>query len=690
MKRIGAHSYSAAERTTAAEGNSAGRPFSVGNPLTGAGGRLLYFLPLILTFIFLWSAPSLSAQTEEEERPAYVRIVSREQIMSSGARSLVAVLEEVAGVTFHSKGGPERARIDMRGFGQKSVGRVLVMVDGRRLNTHDGGGMQWLSIPLESIERIELTGGGASARYGNNAVAGVVHIITRDSEGEAEFSSTIDFGSHYSDNLSNGIFSDQRIRFGASQGPTDGAITFTHSTAEGFRDRSAVRSVNTHADGGWDATDIIRGELDLIYNWTDYEMPGGLAEIQYEENPSASSFDENEAEEHRLATLFGLEWYPFYDTEIRLDAGYTYQATLTDIESDSNYRSRSYHGFEVSPEFVLLGESGPLPWRLSTGADISLSNSETVQFSDSSRDTKECSADFGFDHYGAYLEPRIELSRELIFDGAIRFEQAMLEAKKPEADIEDSDIHHAFVYEGTLTYRPSEEVSLYTRGGSLFRYPFADEQATVSEGLGDFNGGLDPETGYHAEIGGSLSVSNGIDLAAEGYVLEMRDEIAWNSDGDAHVNVDGSRRWGAALEANAVLHRRAELRASYGYVYSSFIDGPHKGELIPLVPQHSLDTAIDLSPLNSLIISPAFSLRSGTFKAGDEENEDGRTDAYYLVDLSLIYRPELGAGNMELRFEIENLLDSLYTTYAEVDPTGGTLYYPAPGRSIRLLVSYSY
>ena len=184
-----------------------------------------------------------AGRTEEAEMktPAHVTVISGKEIMASGEQSLVGVLEGLAGINFTSYAGPEQAQIDMRGFGENSHGRVLVMVDGRRINSQDMQGIQWLSIPLESIERVEVVRGSSSVLYGNHSVGGVINVITKDSENETEFASTIDFGSYYSDEFENGVFSSQRLRFGTDQGPTDGAVTFAHSTNEGYRDRMANR-----------------------------------------------------------------------------------------------------------------------------------------------------------------------------------------------------------------------------------------------------------------------------------------------------------------------------------------------------------------------------------------------------------------------------------------------------------------
>ncbi len=53
-------------------------------------------------------------------------------------------------------------------------------LDGQPLNDAYTGGIEWGTLPVSNIERIEVVRGGASALYGGNAMGGVINIITRD------------------------------------------------------------------------------------------------------------------------------------------------------------------------------------------------------------------------------------------------------------------------------------------------------------------------------------------------------------------------------------------------------------------------------------------------------------------------------------------------------------------------------
>lgn len=93
---------------------------------------------------------------------------------------MVDILEKEANVRFRSVVGSNASGdLSMRGFGENSQTRVLIMVDGQKFNRPDMGAINWLQIPLSDIESVEVLRGPMSALYGAAAEAGVIKIKTR-------------------------------------------------------------------------------------------------------------------------------------------------------------------------------------------------------------------------------------------------------------------------------------------------------------------------------------------------------------------------------------------------------------------------------------------------------------------------------------------------------------------------------
>jgi iron complex outermembrane receptor protein len=121
-------------------------------------------------------SPQLASQA-----PADMTIITADDIRRSGATSIPAILDFVAGVDVREYGAQD-SDVAIRGFSQSFNPRLLVLVNGRQVYIDDYGYVAWQAIPvqLSDIRQIEVVRGPASALFGFNAVSGVINIITYD------------------------------------------------------------------------------------------------------------------------------------------------------------------------------------------------------------------------------------------------------------------------------------------------------------------------------------------------------------------------------------------------------------------------------------------------------------------------------------------------------------------------------
>jgi outer membrane receptor protein involved in Fe transport len=130
-----------------------------------------------------------------EDGPVQTLSVTREDILQSGAGTIIEVLQDLpvtsgGGGTFStatagalSSDTPVGASaISLRGLGASST---LTLINGRRaqISAFARGQESFIdasSIPLAAIERVEVLPSGASAIYGADAVAGVVNFVLRE------------------------------------------------------------------------------------------------------------------------------------------------------------------------------------------------------------------------------------------------------------------------------------------------------------------------------------------------------------------------------------------------------------------------------------------------------------------------------------------------------------------------------
>lgn len=110
-----------------------------------------------------------------------VTVITREEIERSQAASVAELLQGNAGINVASQGGSGKlTALYLRGT---NPGHVTVLVDGIRMGSVTAGTVAWEFLPLEQIERIEISRGPNSALYGSEAIGGVIQIFTRRGEG---------------------------------------------------------------------------------------------------------------------------------------------------------------------------------------------------------------------------------------------------------------------------------------------------------------------------------------------------------------------------------------------------------------------------------------------------------------------------------------------------------------------------
>lgn len=121
-------------------------------------------------------------EQKQSEVAASVYVITREEIKTFGWRTIDEALASLPGL--YTTFDYQSTYFGARGFaipGDFNT-RVLILINGNRFNdpVYDGGplGMQF-PLDMDLIERIEFIPGPGGAVYGQNAMFGVVNVITR-------------------------------------------------------------------------------------------------------------------------------------------------------------------------------------------------------------------------------------------------------------------------------------------------------------------------------------------------------------------------------------------------------------------------------------------------------------------------------------------------------------------------------
>lgn len=190
----------------------------------------------------------VTSQTKEPEQiwrtAAATSVLTPEDIRRLGATTIPELLRLLPGVFVGTVNSNQWA-VGVRGFTSNFSKSLLVLIDGRSVYTPLFGGVYWQvqDTVLEDIERIEVIRGPGGTVWGENAVNGVINIITKSSKDTPGLLATVNSG-----NLErlNG-----ELRYGGTMSPK---ITFR------VFGKGLLRGPEIHPDGDpYDAWHLARG-----------------------------------------------------------------------------------------------------------------------------------------------------------------------------------------------------------------------------------------------------------------------------------------------------------------------------------------------------------------------------------------------------------------------------------------------
>ena len=194
-----------------------------------------------------------------------VTVITGDEIKKSGALNVAEAVRATASVSIREYGA--KGSVSQIGLRGASSAQVLVLLDGKRLNSARSGGYNLTDLPvtLEDIERIEIVRGPASALYGADAVGGVINIITKKpEETRSRISGTA--GSHGYDLLT--------VRQEGRQGGFYYSLSGGRETSDGYRRNSDLDQKNAGVKAGVDITPNTSLELNANYLGKETGVPG--------------------------------------------------------------------------------------------------------------------------------------------------------------------------------------------------------------------------------------------------------------------------------------------------------------------------------------------------------------------------------------------------------------------------------
>jgi iron complex outermembrane receptor protein len=652
-----------------------------------------------------------ATRDKEEIRkvPAHVSVITEEEIKKSGATTVVEVLDKLESIQFRNySGNSSQAVIDMRGFGgDNPYGKTLIMMDGRKMNRPDMSSINWLQIPLNNIERIEVVRGASSVLYGDAAIGGVINIITKKGRGKPQFNASVIAGS---DGLHN-----ERVGVTGSMDKWTYALVGENNFNFGYRERSKLSSLGGGFDVGYDASDLLNVSLGVSFNKTDYQMPGALTKVQMEQNrrqyqpatPAnwANAAPDDDGSDKYTNVNLGAKSYFGSWGQMDINFSYGKKDLQTNIPSwtFNKYSNTGTDMYGITPKYILAKEIFGFKNKLIVGLDYYNEPYKKEFFSSRERTTKTGWADLSKDSLGYYIRDEFSLLKNLILNAGYRSERTTIKASNtdtitPANNFTDRDkTYNAEAYEAGLTWLVGKQSKIFAKVASVYRIPFLEEVVSFNGFGGElFLKNLEKEKGISVEAGTEFYPLNNLKIGLTLFRIDMEDEIQyvyvtpWTG---YNQNVGKSRHDGAEISLSYLWEKRARLYGNFTYHMATFEDGgANNKKEMPLVPNRMANAGVEIFLPYNLTLRPEMRYVSDAFLSGDNDNNTEKLEAYTLYNLYLSYKPSVRKVNVTAFFGVENLTDVKYSSFGSDNVSWGGIntYYPMPGITFKGGLSFEF
>lgn len=606
-------------------------------------------------------------------RPIGATVITQDDIRRAGVNDVNGAIRKIGGVFGRQSldSSPDFA-LDLRGFGTNSAQNMVIMVDGVRLNENELANTVLSTIPIDTVERIEITRGGGSVLYGEGATGGVIQITTRRA---------VAGGTHGSMFAEGGSFHEHDVRASLSQtaGSVSADIAVARQGTQNYRRNSGFDQTTASLNLQTRFTDG-RAGIHLESARQDSRLPGSLTLAQFDADPRQASTPQD----------FGA-----LNTD-RANVFAEYRLGAVDLATDLSHRERnvrsSYLSFgsnnaydgrqdQFSPRARWVANVDGMLNELVGGLDVTRWKRKTT--------ASYSSADASQSSQAVYV--RDELRFDPAHDGRValgarheNFDKDYVDALAGSPAEDRSQAQNA--WEAQASYRVHPLVEVYAKAGQSYRVANVDENGYRSSV--DI---LKAQTSHDLEFGTTLRHAPGDDsrtLTARLFRHRLHNEIFFdptaNGGWGANTNLDPTERKGVEIDAEALLAAGWRASAHVQHVLARFTDGPNAGRELVLVPKNVVTARLAWVPGNGQSADVGAQWVDSQRYGSDFSNGcAARIPSYTTLDA----RYAIKLGPWEVAATGLNLADRHYFSNAFGCKSG---IYPSDGRQLKLSARYDF
>ncbi len=618
--------------------------------------------------------------------PQNVQVISAKDIARSGAYDLAGVLSKLApSVQLHHLGGnnPALTQLSMGGYGENGFGRVLVLVDGERLNNPDMSPPNLAQVSLASVKQIEVLTGPQTVLHGDGASAGMINIVTEPT----------DYDSHGAFELHGGNWNTIGGSLAYRGGLKDEGLLYWASAAydhsDGYRENSGfdIWNVNGGIRKNWDNGSWLK--IAAFYNDSDYETPSSLTRAQWHADPRKSTSQDD----YYRRTTYGLN--ATLNAQINDENAFKVSGTA----SHRHMQARSYgywnsdyqiYSYEITPQWINSADIFGLANEFILGSTFRYDRNDATSWGTSAYGFSRMKGRVTRQAMGVFAQDTLHLNDYVALQLGGRYERIWMRDAGYNAAANRTTDEHA--YDAALLFTPVKDLKTYVRFSRFFRAPFLDELP--------YNGSmLTPETGWMADVGADWTFLDEFNLGGNLYYSELKHEIFYNPYVGYGLNMNSPAdtvREGLNLHVGWEREKVAGVQLAYSYVDARFDGGQYDDKDIPGVSEQTVSLTGRVYLWDEFFVFGGYRYQTAQWAISDFNNTGayagskkyGRIPAYGVFHIGAEYAPEFVSWlkGFKFGFTVDNLFDKNYCDYV----TYGTAYYPGAGRSYMFTVRYEF
>jgi len=588
---------------------------------------------------------SSSIVTDELRSASFSEIYSSEDMKSS--QNLYEFLNtHTSLVVMPSYGNSYTQQLDMRGFGlENGHQNIVINIDGRRLNNIDGVPQLLSSIPISSIERVEIVKSSGIVENGDGANSGVINIFTKnDSSKEVGF-----YGGTYG--LYGGSFAIgerfDALRLNLSgDGSKNRGIRKVY--ADGSKDKSKFGSLNLNLAYDINSDLELRARAFSSYVDTVYGGYMSLSEFRDDPKQQGSSIwgTPSVANNQTYKTKGGGAGLSYnIDENLLFSLDADREKKSSDYET-TGYSATSNYTYDTLRSSLLYEDSG---FSVVGGLDMfdGKREDDKTSYSIENKTKKQ--------NLSVYAKARYSFDNHS-FEAGGRADRVKYSYSDATQSLSKKDSLSGF--EAGYNYVYDSVSSMF------FNYAHAYESPDIDRffdkdflGVVSFNGFINPAKSDSFTLGyNNITNTNKLKLSA--YYIKLKDEIYYYSDpafiASKNTNIDKSHKWGFDIY-DKFSFGKFNAMLNYNFVVAKIDDEVENGEkfsskTLPGVSKHNIKATLEYEVLADTHLSFTQIYRSKAYAFNDFSNSFAQKQKRYT------------SSNVALRYLKDN-----YEVFAKVD-----------------------